>query len=222
MPAPIASTTGAEHTAILGLGVYRPSRVVTNDEVAGPINSSDEWIRTRSGIRTRRFAGPDETVISMSTDASREALAAAGIEPDQIDCVVLATSTHLLLTPAAAPQVATALGMSETAAFDVSAGCAGFCHALTLASDMVKSGTARHVLVVGVEKLTDTLDFTDRTTAFIFGDGAWSWARPRSTASVRPSGDRTESSGRPSVRPRTGWNSSPRSTRRAPTQSART
>ncbi len=172
MPAQIATTTGAAHTAILGLGVYRPTRVVTNDEVAGPIDSSDEWIRTRSGIRTRRFCGPDETVLTMSIAAGKQALESAGVAADQIDCVIVATSTWLLLTPAAAPQVATGLGMSETAGFDISAGCAGFCHALSVASDMVRAGTSRHVLVVGVERLTDTIDVTDRSTAFLFGDGA--------------------------------------------------
>ncbi|WP_280236389.1 beta-ketoacyl-ACP synthase III [Nocardia cyriacigeorgica] len=172
MAARFAQTTGAEHTAILGLGVYRPARVVTNDEVAGPIDSSDEWIRTRSGIRTRRFADDSETIKSMSVAASRGALESAGLEADQVDCVIVATSTHLLLTPAAAPQIATDLGMNSPAAFDISAGCAGFCHALALASDLVRAGTARHVLVVGVEKLTDAINPADRSTAFLFADGA--------------------------------------------------
>ncbi|NEW44671.1 beta-ketoacyl-ACP synthase III [Nocardia cyriacigeorgica] len=172
MAARFAQTTGAEHTAILGLGVYRPARVVTNDEVAGPIDSSDEWIRTRSGIRTRRFADDSETIKSMSVAASRGALESAGVDADQVDCVIVATSTHLLLTPAAAPQIATELGMSGAAAFDISAGCAGFCHALALASDLVRAGTANHVLVVGVEKLTNTINPTDRSTAFLFADGA--------------------------------------------------
>ena len=168
----IAQSTGVAATAILGLGVYRPSRVLTNDDVAGPINSSDEWIRTRSGISTRRFATKDETVLTMSIEAARGALATSGIEPDQIDCVIVATSTWYLQTPAAAPQVASGLGMTATAGFDISAGCAGFCHALGLASDMVKAGTGRHVLVIGVEKLSDAIDPTDRSTAFLFGDGA--------------------------------------------------
>ncbi|WP_194832103.1 beta-ketoacyl-ACP synthase III [Nocardia sp. XZ_19_369] len=172
MAARIAQTTGAEHTAILGLGVYRPVRVVTNDEVAGPINSSDEWIQTRSGIKTRRFAGESETVQSMSVAAAKGALESSGIAVDQVDCVIVATSTHLLLTPAAAPRIATELGMNGSAAFDVSAGCAGFCHALALASDLVRGGTAGHVLVIGVEKLTDTINPTDRSTAFLFADGA--------------------------------------------------
>ncbi|MBL1072790.1 ketoacyl-ACP synthase III [Nocardia sp. 2] len=172
MAARIASVNGAEHTAILGLGVYRPTRIVTNDEVAGPIDSSDEWIRTRSGIRTRRFAGKDETIISMSAAAARDAIEAAEIDAEQIDCVIVATSTWLLLTPAGAPQIATELGLNGVAAFDISAGCAGFCHALALASDLVKGGTARHVLVIGVEKLTDTFNPKDRGTAFLFADGA--------------------------------------------------
>ena len=172
MAARIAQTTGAEHTAILGLGVYRPARIVTNEEVAGPIDSSDEWIRTRSGIKTRRFASEEETIQSMSVAASRGALESAGIEVEQVDCVIVATSTHLLLTPAAAPQIATELGMNGTAAFDISAGCAGFCHALALASDLVRAGTASHVLVIGVEKLTNTVNPKDRATAFLFADGA--------------------------------------------------
>ncbi|MEV6339998.1 beta-ketoacyl-ACP synthase III [Nocardia vinacea] len=172
MAAQITQTTGAEHTAILGLGVYRPARIVTNDEVAGPIDSSDEWIRTRSGIKTRRFASKEETIHSMSVAASRGALESAGVEADQIDCVIVATSTHLLLTPAAAPQIATELDMNGTAAFDISAGCAGFCHALALASDLVRAGTAGHVLVIGVEKLTNTINPKDRATAFLFADGA--------------------------------------------------
>jgi len=172
MAARLAQLRGAEHTAMLGLGVYRPARVVTNDEVAGPINSSDEWIRTRSGIRTRRFASESETIIGMSAAAGRGALAAAGIAPDQVDCIIVATSSWLLLTPAAAPQVATELGMSNPAAFDISAGCAGFCHAVAVASDLVKGGTARHALVVGVERLTDTVNPADRGTAFLFADGA--------------------------------------------------
>lgn len=172
MPARIAQRSGAEYTAILGIGAYRPTRVVTNDEVAGAINSSDEWIRTRSGIRTRRFASESETIQTMSIEASRVALNGAGISPEQIDCVIVATSTVLVMTPGIGPEIATGLGMTDTAAFDVSAGCAGFCHALGLASDLVKAGTANHVLVIGVEKLTDTIDMTDRSTAFLFADGA--------------------------------------------------
>lgn len=168
----ITTAVGADHTRILGLGAYRPERVVPNSEIIGPIDSSDEWIQTRSGIKERRFAGDHETIVSMSVDASKQALAASGITADQIDCVVLATSSMMVLGPSAGAVVASELGMSDCPAFDVSAGCAGFCHALSTASDMVRAGTAKHVLVIGVERLTDLLDPTDRSTAFIFADGA--------------------------------------------------
>ena len=167
----IQQATELTHAAMLGLGVYRPERVVTNDEICEVLDSNDEWIQTRSGIRTRRFAGPDETLISMATTAAERALAVSGVSADQLGCVIVATSTHPEHTPAAAPQIATLLG-SKTAAFDVSAGCAGFCHALNLASSMVRSGAEQYVLVIGVEQLSRFMDPTDRGTAFIFADGA--------------------------------------------------
>jgi len=163
---------GTAHTGLLGLGVYRPRRDVPNSEIVDVIDSSDEWIRTRSGITSRRFAGPDETVVSMSVEASREAIAQAGLTADRIDCVLVATVSHLLQTPAAAAMIAEELGATPAAAIDVSAACAGFCYGVAMASDMVRGGSARHVLVVGVEKLTDIVDPTDRSTAFIFADGA--------------------------------------------------
>ena len=167
----IRQATELTHAAMLGLGVYRPERVVTNDEICEMLDSADEWIQTRSGIRTRRFAGPDETLISMATTAADRALAASGVGADQLGCVIVATSTHPEHTPASAPQIATGLG-SKAAAFDVSAGCAGFCHALNLASAMVRSGAETYVLVIGVEQLSRFMDPTDRGTAFIFADGA--------------------------------------------------
>lgn len=167
----IRQATELTHAAMLGLGVYRPERVVTNDEICEVLDSDDEWIQTRSGIRTRRFAGPDETLISMATTAADRALAASGVGADQLGCVIVATSTHPEHTPASAPQIATRLG-SKAAAFDVSAGCAGFCHALNLASAMVRSGAETYVLVIGVEQLSRFMDPTDRGTAFIFADGA--------------------------------------------------
>ncbi len=168
----IKSTPQVAHAAMLGLGVYRPRRIVPNAEIVDRINSSDEWIRTRSGIAARHWAEPDETIVSMSTAASRDALAAAGIDAEQIDAVVLATSSQMVLGPSAGAVVATELGMHDTAAFDVSAGCAGFCYALANAASLVRSGEARYVLVIGVERLSDLLDPTDRTCAFIFADGA--------------------------------------------------
>ena len=160
------------HAAMLGLGVHRPERVVTNDEICEGLDSTDEWIQSRSGIRARRFASEGETLVGMSTAAAERALAAAGVEAGEVGCVIVATSTHPEHTPASAPQVATALGMQAPAAFDISAGCAGFCHALNLAASMVRSGAERYVLVVGVEQLSRFMDPTDRGTAFIFADGA--------------------------------------------------
>jgi 3-oxoacyl-[acyl-carrier-protein] synthase-3/beta-ketoacyl ACP synthase len=156
---------------MLGLGVYRPERVVTNDEICEVLDSTDEWIQSRSGIRTRRFAGPGEDLITMATTAAQRALAVSGVSAEQLGCVIVATSTHPEHTPASAPQVADRLG-STAAAFDVSAGCAGFCHALNLASSMVRAGAETHVLVIGVEQLSRFMDPTDRGTAFIFADGA--------------------------------------------------
>ena len=167
----IQQPTDLTHAAMLGLGVHRPARVVTNDEICEVLDSSDEWIQTRSGIRTRRFAGPDESLIDMATAAAERALTVSGVGADQLGCVIVATSTHPEHTPASAPQVANRLG-STAASFDVSAGCAGFCHALNLASSMVRSGAETHVLVIGVEQLSRFMDPTDRGTAFIFADGA--------------------------------------------------
>lgn len=168
----IATAPPVNHAALLGLGVYRPRRVVPNSEIVDRIDSSDEWIRTRSGISTRRWADDDETIVSMSVAASRDALTAAGLEADEVDAVVLATSSQMVLGPSAGAVVATELGMHDTAAYDVSAGCAGFCYALGNAAALVRAGQARNVLVIGVERLSDLLDPTDRTCAFIFADGA--------------------------------------------------
>ncbi len=170
--AEIAGSPGAPHATILGLGAYRPSRIVPNAEVIEAIDSSDEWIQQRSGIRQRRWATPEETVQMMSVAASREALERAGIAPAQVDCVVVATVSHLLQTPAVATAIAHELGTEKAAAFDISAACAGFCHGVSLAADMVRGGSARHVLVIGVERLSDLTDLHDRGTAFIFADGA--------------------------------------------------
>lgn len=163
---------GAKHARIWGVGGYRPERVVTNEEVCTWIDSSDEWIRERSGIVSRRWAAPEESVVDMAEHAARKALAAAGINPSQVGAVILATVTHPYQTPAAAPILADRLGATPAAAFDISAACAGYCHGISLANDMVRGGSAEYVLVVGVEKLSDFTDKHDRGTAFIFGDGA--------------------------------------------------
>ncbi|MBK9740587.1 MAG: ketoacyl-ACP synthase III [Actinobacteria bacterium] len=155
----------------MSIGVHRPSRIVTNAEVCEHIDSSDEWIRERSGIIERRYAGPDESVVDMATSAAQEALTQAGITGDQVGMVILATVTHPYQTPSAAVEVASRLGTSG-AAMDISAACAGFCYGLALASDMIRGGSARYVVLVGVEKLTDWVNPEDRGTAFIFADGA--------------------------------------------------
>jgi 3-oxoacyl-[acyl-carrier-protein] synthase-3 len=167
----ISAPTGAAFSRIMGVGGYRPERVVPNSEIIEAIDSSDEWIQERSGIKERRFAAKGESVVDMAEAASREALAAAGLEAAQVDAVVVATVTHPYQTPAAAPMLADRLGI-RGAAFDIGAACAGYCHGISVASDMVRGGSAQHVLVVGVEKLSDFTDPTDRGSAFIFGDGA--------------------------------------------------
>jgi 3-oxoacyl-(acyl-carrier-protein) synthase III len=168
----LIAPAGAAHARLLGLGVYRPSRVVPNSEIVEEIDSSDEWIRTRSGIIERRWATPEETVQVMSVAAARDALADAGVDARQIDCVIVATVSHLSQTPAIATVIAHELGTEQAAAFDISAACAGFCHGVAMASDFIRGGSARHVLVIGVERLSDITDRTDRGTAFIFADGA--------------------------------------------------
>ncbi|OCB23219.1 3-oxoacyl-ACP synthase [Mycobacterium malmoense] len=168
----IAATSGPKNIGLLSVGAYRPERVVTNDEICQNIESSDEWIFSRTGIKTRRFAARDESAASMATEAGRAAIANAALTPSDIDCVIVATSTHFLQTPACAPAVAAALGATGVPAFDVSAGCAGFGYALGVAADMIRGGTAAKVLVLGSEKLSPTVDMQDRTNCFIFADGA--------------------------------------------------
>jgi 3-oxoacyl-[acyl-carrier-protein] synthase III len=172
MTAPITASVGARHARIYGVGAYRPSRIVTNAEIVERIDSSDEWIRERSGIVERRWAGDDESVTDMAVQAAGKALAHAGIAPEQLGAVLVSTVTHLLQTPSSSVDVAHRLGAASAAAFDVSAACAGFCYGVGLANDMVRGGSASYVLVIGVEKLSDITDPEDRATAFIFGDGA--------------------------------------------------
>ena len=167
----LGQTTVLRHSAVLGLGHHRASRVVPNSEIVDAIDSSDEWIQQRSGIIERRWATPEETVQMMSVSAARAALDDAGILPGQLDCVIVATVSHMMQTPSVATAVAHELG-STAAAFDISAACAGFCHGIALASDLVRGGSATHVLVIGVERLSDITDPHDRGTAFIFADGA--------------------------------------------------
>jgi 3-oxoacyl-[acyl-carrier-protein] synthase-3 len=146
--------------------------VVDNAEIVTYIDSSDEWIRTRSGIAERRWAEEDETVSMMSQAAARKAMDRAGVEPGQIDTVIVATVTHLHQTPAIATTIASELGAKNAAAFDISAACAGFCYATAMADSFIRTGASKHVLIIGVERLSDLTDKHDRSTAFIFADGA--------------------------------------------------
>ncbi|MFI9466745.1 ketoacyl-ACP synthase III [Streptomyces sp. NPDC052492] len=170
--AKIKPSKGAPYARILGVGGYRPTRVVPNEVILETIDSSDEWIRSRSGIETRHWAGPEETVAAMSIEASGKAIADAGIDASQIGAVVVSTVSHFAQTPAVATEIADKLGTDKAAAFDISAGCAGFGYGLTLAKGMVVEGSAEYVLVIGVERLSDLTDLEDRATAFLFGDGA--------------------------------------------------
>ena len=168
----ITAVSGAPFARMLGVGSYSPARVVTNAEMCERIDSTDEWIRERSGITERRFAAPNETVADMAVAAASKALASAGITADQVDCVILASVTHLKATPSAAAEVSHRLGAGRAPAFDISAACAGFCYGLSMAQDFIRGGSAKYVVVIGVEKLTDIVDPNDRSTAFLFADGA--------------------------------------------------
>ncbi|MFE1781822.1 ketoacyl-ACP synthase III [Streptomyces sp. NPDC059506] len=172
MTARIKPSKGAPYARILGVGGYRPSRVVPNEVILEHIDSSDDWIRSRSGIATRHWAGPEETVAEMSVIAAGKAIADAGISPDEIEGVIVSTVSHFKQTPAIATEIAHRVGAGKPAAFDISAGCAGFTYGLTLAKGMVVEGSAKYVLVIGVERLSDLTDLQDRATAFLFGDGA--------------------------------------------------
>lgn len=157
---------------LLGVGAARPPRVVTNDEICQGIDSSDEWIFSRTGIKTRRFAGAADTVTGLAIEAGRNALAHAGIDGAAVDAVIVATSTNFRQTPSCAPTVAVGLGAPGVPAFDVATGCAGFGYALSVAADLLRGHTVNTALVIGSEVLSPTIDMTDRSNCFIFGDGA--------------------------------------------------
>ena len=165
-------TEGAPGARVLAFGGYQPTRVVTNDELAATVDTNDEWIRSRVGIASRRIAAPDETVADMATAAGGKALAGSGLEAADIDLVIVATCTPEVQIPNTAATVARRLGILAPGAYDLNAACAGFCYALASASDAVRSGSARNVLVIGAEKLSQWVDWTDRSTCIIFADGA--------------------------------------------------
>jgi 3-oxoacyl-[acyl-carrier-protein] synthase III len=157
---------------VLAFGDYQPARVVTNDELAETVDTSDEWIRSRVGIAERRIAAPDETIADMAVHAGGKALAASGLAPEDLDLVILATCSAESPMPNHAAQVAHRLGVRAPGAYDLNAGCAGFSYSLACASDAVRAGSSRNVLVIGAEKMSQWIDWTDRSTCIIFADGA--------------------------------------------------
>ena len=167
------STQNARGAAVLaGLGGWLPPRVVDNDELSRRLDTSDEWIRTRTGIARRRVVDPGMSTTDMAVEAGRRALDSAGEYGEDIDALVLATSTPDHPCPASAPEVASALGLKEAAAFDVAAVCSGFVYALATAVGLISGGVAGRVLLIGADAFTTLLDPDDRTTVPIFGDGA--------------------------------------------------
>jgi 3-oxoacyl-[acyl-carrier-protein] synthase-3 len=159
-------------TKILGFGGYQPDKVVTNDDLAKLVDTNDEWIRSRVGIQSRRVARDDETVADMAEAAGAKALAASGLEPSEVDLVIVATCSAESPMPNVAATVAHRLGIPAPGAYDLNAACAGFCYGIGTASDAVRAGSARNVLVIGAEKMTSWMDMTDRSTCIIFADGA--------------------------------------------------
>ncbi|GAA2555900.1 MULTISPECIES: beta-ketoacyl-ACP synthase III [Streptomyces] len=157
---------------IAAVGHYRPAGVLTNEDLAGMVDTSDEWITSRVGIRTRHIAGPDEPVDELAAHAAAKALASAGRTPAEIDLVLVATSTAIDRSPNMAARVAARLGVPGPAAMDVNVVCAGFTHALATADHAVRAGAASRALVVGADKMSDVADWTDRSTCVLVGDGA--------------------------------------------------
>lgn len=157
---------------VRGVGHYLPERVVPNKEFEATLDTNDEWIRSRSGIERRHFAGDGETTSNMAAAAARAALEDAGLEPGDVDAIIVATSTADLTFPSAATMVQAELGMENGFAFDVQAVCAGFIYALSNANALILSGQAKRVLVIGAETFSRIMDWTDRSTCVLFGDGA--------------------------------------------------
>ena len=160
------------YSRLLGTGGYLPDRVLTNEEISRTVDTNDEWIIERTGIKERRIAGKDETASSMAEAAARQAIKAAGLDPEAIDLIVLGTGTPDRIFPSTACLLQHRLGIQKCAAFDVQAACSGFIFALSVADQYIRAGNARHVLVVGTEMNSRLVDWTDRSTCILFGDGA--------------------------------------------------
>jgi len=168
----IKNTQAPQNTRIMSVGAYRPSRVVPNSEIVDAIESSDEWIQQRTGIKTRHFAGEDESLVDMAFAAAEIAIKRAGLQATDIDTVIFSTITYPYQAPSAATELIQRLGNPKAAAFDLNAACAGFSYGVGIASDLVRNHTSKYALVIGGEKLSDFTSPTDRATAFIFADGA--------------------------------------------------
>ncbi|MBN8247971.1 MAG: beta-ketoacyl-ACP synthase 3, partial [Verrucomicrobia bacterium] len=158
--------------SITGMGSYVPSRILTNADLESMVETTDDWITTRTGIKERRLAAPDETTADMAAAAGRRALEAAGLQADAVDLIIVATITPDRMFPSTACLVQHRLGAGRAAAFDIEAACSGFVYALDIASHFVASHTYNTVLVIGAEKMSSVVDWTDRNTCVLFGDGA--------------------------------------------------
>jgi 3-oxoacyl-[acyl-carrier-protein] synthase-3 len=168
----VIGEANGRRVGITGLGVYVPDKVVTNDDLARIVDTSDEWIIERTGIRERRFATQEEALTDIALPAARDALAQADVDPATIDLLVCATVTPDMMFPTSSALLADALGMPDAAAYDLLAGCTGFVYAIAQAYSMVASGLSQRALVVGGDVLSKILDFDDRSTLVLFGDGA--------------------------------------------------
>ncbi len=168
----LKQSTGAKYTRLYGFGAARGDRVVANEELIGPIDSSDEWIQQRTGIVTRTRASVGILAVDLATDAAKEAIEVSGVDPAEIDLVIIATISNVQQTPSMAAVVADRVGANPAAAYDANAACAGYSYALTQADALIRSGAARYALVIGAEKLSDVVDPTDRSISFLLGDGA--------------------------------------------------
>jgi len=168
----LQESTPVAHTRIYALGAARGNQVVTNDDISGPIDSSDEWIRQRTGVATRTRAAEDQSMMDLAVEASKEAIAKSGVDPSEIGAVILATISFPYQTPSGASLLSELVGAQGAAAYDISAACAGYCYGIAQADALVRSGLCKYVLVVGAEKLSDFISPTDRTISFLLGDGA--------------------------------------------------
>ncbi|MBB5631791.1 3-oxoacyl-[acyl-carrier-protein] synthase-3 [Cryobacterium mesophilum] len=168
----LKQSTGAKYTRLYGFGAARGDRIVPNDDLIGPIDSSDEWIQQRTGIVTRTRASTGLLAVDLATEAAKEAIAVSGVDAADIDLVIIATISNVQQTPSMAAVVADRVGANPAAAYDANAACAGYSYALTQADALIRSGAAHYALVIGAEKLSDVVDPTDRSISFLLGDGA--------------------------------------------------